>query len=74
VSGSWLAAWCATSPPSPLSEAVATRLDTLAALTGDPEPDWQILRETYDREDVLRVPRVVMSFPKGRPSDVVVGA
>jgi hypothetical protein len=60
-------------PRAPVSEAAVTRLDTLAAMTADPEPDWQTLREYYDREARLRVPAVVMSFPKDRPTEVIVG-
>jgi Transglutaminase-like superfamily len=61
------------SPKTPVSEAAAARLDSLAALIADREPDWQALREIYDREEVLRVPPVVMSFPKGRATEVAVG-
>lgn len=61
------------SPRSPISEAAAIRLDTLAALTADPERNWQALRESYDGDELLRVPSVVMSFPKGRPTEVAVG-
>ncbi|HEU4367167.1 MAG TPA: transglutaminase-like domain-containing protein [Methylomirabilota bacterium] len=62
------------SPRTTIDEAVAARLDALAALIAQPEPDWRTLRETYDREEVLRVPPVVMSFPKGRPTEVAVSA
>ena len=60
-------------PGIPVSEAAASRVDTLAALIANPEPDWQTLRETYDREEAFRVPPVVMSFPRGGPTEVAVG-
>ena len=59
-------------PGIALTEATAARIDALAALIADPDPDWKTLRETYDREDALRVPSVVMSFPKGVPTEVAV--
>jgi len=45
----------------PIPEPVATRLGTAAALIADPEPDWKMLRETYDTGEAFRVPPVVMS-------------
>jgi hypothetical protein len=61
-------------PGVPVSETVVTRIDALAALIADPSPDWRTLREVYDTDAALRVPPVVMSFPRGRPSEVAVGA
>ena len=61
-------------PGIPVSEAAAARIDTLAALIADPEPDWRTLREEYESDEALGVPRVVMSFPRGRPTEVAVGA
>jgi hypothetical protein len=54
-------------PGIPVSEAAAGRIDTLAALiAADPEPDWRTLRQAYDSNEAFGVPRVVMSFPRGR--------
>jgi hypothetical protein len=61
-------------PGVPVSEAAAARIDTLAALISDPEPDWRTLREAYDSDKAFAVPRVVMSFPRGRPTEVAVDA
>jgi hypothetical protein len=60
-------------PGISLSEATAARIDALATLIADPDPDWKTIRETYDRDEAFRVPPVVMSFPKGVPTEVVVG-
>jgi hypothetical protein len=51
-------------PGSPVSDTAASRLDTLAALTATRDPDWKEIRATYDGDDELQVPRVVVS--KGR--------
>jgi len=56
-------------PGAPVSETTASRLDTLAALTASRDPAWKAIRETYDGDDGLRVPRVVVS--KGRTEVVV---
>ena len=40
------------------------RLDTLAALTAPLPPDWDMVRETYEADDALRVPSVVTSQGK----------
>ena len=61
-------------PGIPVNAADAARIDTLAALIADPEPDWRTLREAYDDDEAFGVPRVVMSFPRGRPIEVAVGA
>jgi hypothetical protein len=60
-------------PGTPLTNATAERIDTLADLIGGPDPDWHRLRGVYDREDAFRVPPVVMSYPKGVPTEVAVG-
>ena len=57
-----------------LTQAALTRLDAVAALTGDADRHWAAIRETYDREDAFTVPRVVMNFPKGVPIEVDLGA
>lgn len=59
-------------PRVPLAEATAARIDALAALIAGPDPDWKTLRETYEREDAFRVPPVVLSFPRGVPTEVAV--
>jgi transglutaminase superfamily protein len=59
-------------PGIPLTEATAARIDVLAEMMADPDADWKTLRETYDRDEALRVPSVVLSFPKGVPTEVVV--
>lgn len=51
-------------------DAENARLDTLAALMADPEPDWARVREAYSTDEALRVPSVVVSFPRGRPIEV----
>lgn len=61
-------------PGIPVSEAAAARIDPIAALIADPDPDWRTLREVYDNDEAFRVPQVVMSVPRGRPIDVSVGA
>ena len=61
-------------PGVPLGAETAARIDAVAALIADPGRDWEALRETYDREETLRVPSVVMSFPKGVPTEVAVDA
>jgi hypothetical protein len=60
-------------PGIPVSEATAARIDTLARVIADPEPDWRALSEAYG-DEAARVPRVVMSFPRGRPTEVAVDA
>jgi hypothetical protein len=60
-------------PGIALTEATVNRIDGLAALIAGADPDWKVVRDTYDREDAFRVPRVVMNFPKGLPTEVVVG-
>jgi hypothetical protein len=59
-------------PGVPVSEATATRLDDISALTTSLEPHWQSLRDTYERDAALRVPSVVLSFPGGAPIEVAV--
>ncbi len=61
-------------PDSKPSAAALERLDGLAALIAPDDLDWNALRETYERDDVLRVPRSVKSFPKGAPIEVDVSA
>ena len=56
----------------PVSAATATRLDAVATLTANQEPDWKALREIYEPDDALRVPAVVLSFPGGAPIEVAV--
>jgi hypothetical protein len=46
----------------------------VAALTGAADRNWRALRQTYDREDALRVPRIAMNFPKGVPVEIDLGA
>jgi hypothetical protein len=62
------------SPATAPSESVAASLDALAALIAGPTPDWTALRAAYEGADSLRVPPVVMSFPKGVPTKVTVPA
>ena len=57
-----------------LDEPTAARLDALAAVIPSADPDWPALREAYDRDDAVRVPRVVLTFSRGAPTEVVVGA
>jgi hypothetical protein len=57
-----------------LTEATLARIDAVAALIGAADRNWRALRDTYDREDALRVPQVVMNFPKGVPIEVGLGA
>jgi hypothetical protein len=59
-------------PGVPVLAATATRLDAVATLTANQEPDWKSLRETYEHDDALRVPSVVLSFPGGAPIEVTV--
>lgn len=59
---------------SGLTEAILARVDAVAALIGAADRGWTALRDMYDREDALRVPRVVMNFPKGAPVEVDLGA
>jgi hypothetical protein len=61
-------------PGVPVSAAVCARLDALAPLLADPEPDWQRVRAAYGSDEALRVPSVVMSFPRGRPIEAPVDA
>ena len=61
-------------PRTPVSDAALARIDALAALIAEPNPDGKTLRETYEREDALTVPPIVMSFPKGVPTEVAVPA
>jgi hypothetical protein len=53
---------------------VVERIDALAALIAPAKLDWTVVRETYERDDALRVPRVVMSFPRGVPTEVDVSS
>lgn len=55
-----------------LTEATTAHLDTLAKLIADPDLDWEVLRETYDHDDELQVPAVILSFPQGVPIEVAV--
>jgi hypothetical protein len=57
-------------PGVPLADATVARIDRVAALIAEPEVDWKMLRDTYDAE--FRVPSVVMSFPRGVPTEVVI--
>lgn len=61
-------------PGIPVSEAAAAHIDTLAAVIADPEPDWRTLTEAYGSNEAFRVPRSVISFPRGRPTEVAVDA
>ena len=54
----------------PIPEAVSARLDTVAALIAPSPPDWDMVRETYDGDDALRVPPVVSSQGKQVAVDV----
>ena len=60
-------------PGIALTEATAARIDGLAALIAGADPNWEALRDTYEHEDAFRVPQVVANFPKGVPTEVVVG-
>jgi hypothetical protein len=55
-----------------VTEEAAARLDSLARVIAEPDPDWKTLRETYDREEAFKIPAVVLSFPKGVPIEVEV--
>jgi hypothetical protein len=57
-------------PGVPLADETVARIDRVAALIAEPEVDWKMLRDTYDAE--FRVPSVVMSFPRGVPTEVVI--
>ncbi|HET8532948.1 MAG TPA: transglutaminase domain-containing protein [Methylomirabilota bacterium] len=59
-------------PGAPVPEAVARRLDAVAALTAAPEPDWPRVRDAHDRDDGFRVPAVVTSFGPAGPVRVAV--
>jgi hypothetical protein len=48
------------------------RIDSLAKKIAEPAPDWKTLRKTYDHDVELKVPAVVLSFPKGIPIEVTV--
>jgi hypothetical protein len=57
-----------------LTETALARVDAVALLTAAAEGNWTAIRETYERDDGFRVPRVVMNFPKGVPVEVDLGA
>jgi hypothetical protein len=59
-------------PPDTADDVEGARLDMLAALMADPEPDWERVRDAYSTEEAHRVPSVVVSFPRGRPIEVAV--
>ncbi len=59
-------------PGISLSEKRIVRIDSLAKLIADPDLDWKTLRETYDHNDELQVPAVILSFPQGVPIEVAV--
>ena len=57
------------------TEATTSRPRALAALLGVPPSRLAERSATpYEREDSFSVPRVVISFPKGVPTEVVVDA
>jgi hypothetical protein len=58
-------------PGAPVPEPVAVRLDAVAALTTEADPDWAALRTAYEAEG-LRVPPVVLSFTDRGPVEVAV--
>jgi hypothetical protein len=57
-----------------LTEAALARIDAVAGLIGAADRNWRALRNTYDCDEGFRVPRVVMNYPKGIPSEVDLGA
>jgi hypothetical protein len=48
-------------PDGPISDAVAARLDEVAAVIASAEPEWKVVRELYDADEALRVPSRVIS-------------
>jgi len=44
-----------------IPDAVAARLDAVAALIASSPPDWKEVREMYESDERLRVPAVVTS-------------
>jgi hypothetical protein len=60
----------ALSPASGIADRDAARLDRLAALLAGGDPEWAVLRATYAEDDALRVPAVVLSFPRSAPIEV----
>ncbi len=53
-------------PGATVSESAAARLDAVAAVIAEPEPDWKTLRALYEEGADLRVPPVVLSHgPRG---------
>lgn len=61
-------------PGATASAAALERVDGLAARIASADLDWRGLREVYEHDDALRVPRIVTSFPKGAPTEVDVAA
>jgi hypothetical protein len=59
-------------PGATVPDAAVARLDAVAAITAEPVPDWTVLRQTYERDALLRVPPVVKSFGPTGPKEVSV--
>lgn len=57
-------------PGVPLMEETTTRIDSLAGLIAGRNPDWQVIRQVYDREEAFQVPSVILSFPQGLPIEM----
>lgn len=68
----WGMSLALSGPGAMVSEAAASRLDAVAEVTADAEPDWKTLRELYENDEALRVPPRVMSFGPHGPKDVTV--
>ena len=66
----WLCEYRHLAPGSGVPDAVAARLDALAAVVAAEPPDRAAVRAAYDGDEAVRVPAVVRSFPRGGPLDV----
>ncbi|MBM3221845.1 MAG: transglutaminase domain-containing protein [Candidatus Rokubacteria bacterium] len=61
-------------PGGRISEAVAARLDDVAAVIARSEPEWKVVRELYDADEALRVPSRVIGKGAWVPVDGLLGA
>jgi hypothetical protein len=63
--------WGAQPPPdAPLESERQSFFDDLAALTSDPDASFAELRQRYESDDRVRVPRMVTNAIRGRPESV----